>query len=610
MTGKVESVQVQIDEAVCDRNISENNSAKKNLFCENSATKPISLLPDLAFSKIGKLGEGASGQVFLVKRVQQGDQQDDMPKDAKARYALKMVRKKHLLEKTNVKRCFNEKEILMDTQHPFLTNLYACFQTVEHICYVMQYHPGGSLSGFLKRQKNHLICEEWAQFYASQILIALEYLHTMGIVYRDLKPENVMFKSCGNISLVDFDHAVIKRKDFRFKYRHSVHFDHRSFDDDLSNGSDGGERVNRPNPIERIPTTAASSCSCLPAFFSSRSTRKPYSVPTSPALRRLQGMETNDVISNSYHPELDFESHLNIPESRMMTLAGTTEYVAPEILAAQMTADKNKGYTSTVDWWAYGVLLYEMHCGHPPFQSMAKDRRQREIETFQMIYSKKLQFDKDVKLSKQFKDIINKLLCKDRSCRLVSPVAMKNHPYFKGVKWALVADGHHQQPPFVPDLSGPDDLAYFNCHIDGVNDVNSDIITSVSPRSNSSTLSPDCVGVDPPGSDQHQNDEGKVSVDDEKLKVDEVSLEEKSKELLDAKENTMTSPCDNGDGDKVKNKVQSTAVDSVNGDGPYEECKDEGNLVSDPEEEISDTQSKLNKNVDPFLEFDWRSNNF
>ncbi|XP_066352451.1 phototropin-1B-like isoform X1 [Miscanthus floridulus] len=89
--------------------------------------------------------------------------------------------------------------------HPFLPTLYASFQTKTHVCLITDYYAGGELFMLLDRQPMKVLKEDAVRFYAAEVVMALEYLHCQGIIYRDLKPKNILLHRDGHISLTDFD---------------------------------------------------------------------------------------------------------------------------------------------------------------------------------------------------------------------------------------------------------------------------------------------------------------------------------------------------------------------------------------------------------------------
>jgi protein kinase N len=92
-------------------------------------------------------------------------------------------------------------EIANEIRHPFLINLYCCFQTKSHVCFVMEYAPGGDL---MMHIHNDVFSERRASFYAGCVVLGLEYLHQRGVVYRDLKLDNLLLDEDGYLKIADF----------------------------------------------------------------------------------------------------------------------------------------------------------------------------------------------------------------------------------------------------------------------------------------------------------------------------------------------------------------------------------------------------------------------
>lgn len=92
-----------------------------------------------------------------------------------------------------------ERSILAMMNSPFVVKLHFAFQTPALLYFVMDYLPGGNLAAQIKK-----LTLATAKFYLSEILLALEHLHNNGVIYRDLKPENVLIDSTGHIKLADF----------------------------------------------------------------------------------------------------------------------------------------------------------------------------------------------------------------------------------------------------------------------------------------------------------------------------------------------------------------------------------------------------------------------
>ncbi|KAK9153483.1 hypothetical protein Sjap_000963 [Stephania japonica] len=146
------------------------------------------------------LGSGSSGIVYLCQLYGPsiGSPNENL-------YAMKVVDRVSLASRNKLQRAEIEKEILGMLHHPFLPTLYAQFDSYHYSCFVMEYCPGGDLHNVRLRQPNRRFNVSSAKFYAAETFLALEYLHIMGIVYRDLKPENVLVRDDGHIMLSDFD---------------------------------------------------------------------------------------------------------------------------------------------------------------------------------------------------------------------------------------------------------------------------------------------------------------------------------------------------------------------------------------------------------------------
>ncbi|KAM3134690.1 hypothetical protein pb186bvf_013165 [Paramecium bursaria] len=151
------------------------------------------------FTLIKMLGKGAFGKVMLCEK-----------KDNKELYAIKSLRKEDIISRDHIEYLKTERKILEQTQHPFLVSLEYAFITVECVYFVMKFMRGGEL--FTHLQKFSRFSEDFALFYASQVLLALEYLHKMGIIYRDLKPENILMDDQGYVALTDYGLAKFLSK--------------------------------------------------------------------------------------------------------------------------------------------------------------------------------------------------------------------------------------------------------------------------------------------------------------------------------------------------------------------------------------------------------------
>jgi serum/glucocorticoid-regulated kinase 1/serum/glucocorticoid-regulated kinase 2 len=146
-------------------------------------------LDDFKIDKV--LGKGSFGKVFLVTK-----------KDTGQTYAMKSLRKDMIERRNQRVHTTTERAILAEVQNPFIVQLRFAFQTPDKLYMVMDFMNGGELFFHLRRSGR--FTEDRARFYAAEILLALEYLHSITVIYRDLKPENVLLDEEGHLKISDF----------------------------------------------------------------------------------------------------------------------------------------------------------------------------------------------------------------------------------------------------------------------------------------------------------------------------------------------------------------------------------------------------------------------
>jgi serine/threonine protein kinase len=117
-------------------------------------------------------------------------------------YAMKVLRKSHLLRRRQIERTKTERRVLGRLDHVFIMKLHYAFQSQEKLYLVLDYCPGGELFFHLSRYRR--FPERVARFYAAELTTAIGHLHSVGIIYRDLKPENVLLDADGHVKLGDF----------------------------------------------------------------------------------------------------------------------------------------------------------------------------------------------------------------------------------------------------------------------------------------------------------------------------------------------------------------------------------------------------------------------
>ncbi|XP_062852045.1 protein kinase C epsilon type [Trichomycterus rosablanca] len=295
-------------------------------------------LEDFSFIKV--LGKGSFGKVMLAEL-----------RGTDEVYAVKVLKKDVILQDDDVDCTLTEKRILaLARKHPYLTQLFCCFQTKDRLFFVMEYVNGGDL--MFQIQRSRKFDEARSRFYAAEVTSALMFLHRNGVIYRDLKLDNILLDAEGHCKLADFGMC-------------------------------------KEGILDGITTT---------------------------------------------------------------TFCGTPDYIAPEIL-------QELEYGPSVDWWALGVLMYEMMAGQPPFEADNEDDLFESILHDDVLYP--------VWLSKEAVSILRAFMTKSPSKRLGCVAsqgleeAIKVHQFFKEIDWVLL-EQRKIKPPFKPRIKTKRDVNNFD----------------------------------------------------------------------------------------------------------------------------------------------------
>ena len=305
--------------------------------------------PSLSDYKMVKVvGQGSFGQVVIARVPQplmlgcSGNTKDNI-------VAIKVLNKANMIKRSQGSRVEVERLCLEQTSSPFIVKLFGAYQNDTQLFFIQEYCPAGEM--YFHLEKTGRFSNQLSRFYAAECILAIEHLHSLSIIYRDLKPENLMLDAQGHIKLVDFGLAKV-------------------------------------------------------GFSSS-----------------LTG-------ATSY--------------------VGTTEYLSPEMIL-------KKGHGQSVDWWALGMLLYEMLTGLPPWYSEEKQ------EVLYGILHEPLR--RSSKLTRESLDLLLGLLQKSPAVRLGSgpskAAEIKAHPYFVNISWEALSQ-KRVIPPFVPNVTSQVDVSYFD----------------------------------------------------------------------------------------------------------------------------------------------------
>ncbi|XP_074661024.1 serine/threonine-protein kinase 38-like isoform X2 [Tubulanus polymorphus] len=157
------------------------------------------------FEPLKVIGRGAFGEVRLVQK-----------KDTGHMYAMKILRKHDMLEKEQVAHVRAERDILVEADHQWVVKMYYSFQDASNLYLIMEFLPGGDMMTLL--MKKDTLTEDQTQFYVAESVLAIDSIHKLGFIHRDIKPDNLLLDAKGHIKLSDFGLCTGLKKSHRTEF--------------------------------------------------------------------------------------------------------------------------------------------------------------------------------------------------------------------------------------------------------------------------------------------------------------------------------------------------------------------------------------------------------
>nr|OQO31675.1 hypothetical protein B0A51_01165 [Rachicladosporium sp. CCFEE 5018] len=307
------------------------------------------------------IGKGAFGEVKLVQRK----------RDNKI-YALKSLIKAEMQHKKDqLAHVRAERDIMANAESPWLVKLHTSFQDSTFLYMLMEFLPGGDLMTMLI--KYEIFSEDITRFYMAEIVLAIEAVHKLGFIHRDIKPDNILLDRGGHIKLTDFGLST------GFSKEHSASY------------------------YQQLMTPQRSS--------------KSLSNRQSVSIDQIQLTVSNRNQINTWR-----KSRRQLAYSTV----GTPDYIAPEIFSG-------KGYDKGCDWWSVGTIMFECLIGWPPFCAEEPHDTYRKI----VDWPKYLNFPPDQQLGGEAEHFIRGLICdhQNRLGHVRGAAELKEHTFFSGVNW-------------------------------------------------------------------------------------------------------------------------------------------------------------------------------
>lgn len=199
----------QLEQSMENEGLSEEQKAEKRLLHAMRETEFLRLKRSKLgvddFEALKVIGRGAFGEVRLVQK-----------KDTGHVFAMKILRKADMLEKEQVAHVRAERDILVEADHEWVVKMYYSFQDALNLYLIMEFLPGGDMMTLL--MKKDTMTEEQTQFYVAETVLAIDSIHKLGFIHRDVKPDNLLLDSRGHIKLSDFGLCTGLKKSHRTEF--------------------------------------------------------------------------------------------------------------------------------------------------------------------------------------------------------------------------------------------------------------------------------------------------------------------------------------------------------------------------------------------------------
>jgi len=374
------------------------------------------------FEYMEALGHGGFGCVVHCKKKSTG-----------IHYAMKIQTKDGAIKHSHgdFAKVTIEKDALVLCNHPFITNLVYSFQNEQLTMMVMSL-AGGSLAELADEFPGSILPEEHVIFYAAEILLALNHVHRLGMIYRDMKPGNVLVMGDGHVKLADLGGVV--------DVGNVVAGYHTEAEGGIFAAADQG----------RVGCEVSSS-----VLNGSHSDGDGSKSKASSSGERLASMAEggNDKMKNKTRTKYNVAvAPTSTGVRKAYTYFGTAGYVAPEILRTIVkpedgSARSKEGYTHAVDFFSLGVSMYQLLTAQLPFEF-----RTNNVERFECSFNYRpfpQKEDGSYTASAECRELLERLLVGEEKTRLGYGRSgfskIKKHPAFGGLSWILLT--HRKMPP-------------------------------------------------------------------------------------------------------------------------------------------------------------------